>query len=264
MASYFLFGIYLLISLIFKGVTRMIFGSPRYRRNLFFRLREILLDIQAQHGGEVSASRRSRFDYVFPDKRVRVQVSSHSKVVLRIFVQQSLTGTAAFYKVPRMLSAFLESFVPVQLRMENTPYFGMSSNPAEVLSWRKNTGFENLMESFSKYGFSLRMDRNGLVAWKTLRFEDVSELELMERVRKLRLLAELCSAPMVNIPVHEVQSEKHCAYCKEVMMDDQQAVQCVSCGTPHHNECFQLNGRCTVFGCNSTRSLEPDIAVNAN
>jgi hypothetical protein len=101
------------------------------------------------------------------------------------------------------------------------------------------------------------MDQSGLTAWKTLRVEDISELGLLEQIRQLKTLANLCSPPMVLIPVHPMDSEKRCAYCKEMMQDDLQQVYCASCNTPHHAECFQLNGRCAVFGCNSTRQMEP-------
>lgn len=54
---------------------------------------------------------------------------------------------------------------------------------------------------------------------------------------------------------HFLQAEK-CAYCKEVLVDAIDSIRCAKCSTLHHRECFSLNGKCTVFGCDSKSTTE--------
>jgi TM2 domain-containing membrane protein YozV len=36
---------------------------------------------------------------------------------------------------------------------------------------------------------------------------------------------------------------------------------CTACGTPHHTECWEENGGCTVFGCSAAPPEEPKLRV---
>ena len=44
----------------------------------------------------------------------------------------------------------------------------------------------------------------------------------------------------------------HCPYCG-VLLKQENTVVCASCNTPHHHECFETNGVCTVYSCNSSQ-----------
>ncbi|MFQ6096848.1 MAG: RING finger protein [Armatimonadota bacterium] len=46
---------------------------------------------------------------------------------------------------------------------------------------------------------------------------------------------------------------KTCPYCQTKMQVGESALACPRCGMPHHLECWQENGGCTVYGC----ELEP-------
>ena len=49
-----------------------------------------------------------------------------------------------------------------------------------------------------------------------------------------------------------------CPYCR-VEVDN--SVHCPVCTTPHHPECWQENGGCTVFGCSEAPPDEPKISL---
>jgi TM2 domain-containing membrane protein YozV len=50
-----------------------------------------------------------------------------------------------------------------------------------------------------------------------------------------------------------------CPYCRTEL--DDQPLECPGCGTPHHPECYEENGGCTVFGCSSAPAAEAKISV---
>lgn len=54
-----------------------------------------------------------------------------------------------------------------------------------------------------------------------------------------------------------------CPYCR--MPFDQTGparVFCTACGTPHHEDCYQENGGCTVFGCSRAPADDPKLQVS--
>src|SRR5216684_7247700 len=54
-----------------------------------------------------------------------------------------------------------------------------------------------------------------------------------------------------------------CPYCRAPFDDvNGQAIECEGCGTPHHADCCEENGGCTVFGCSKAPGEEPKVAVS--
>jgi TM2 domain-containing membrane protein YozV len=54
-----------------------------------------------------------------------------------------------------------------------------------------------------------------------------------------------------------------CPYCRtEIGTTEGDRIDCPGCGTPHHSDCFQENGGCTVFGCSHAPVEEPKINVS--
>lgn len=54
-----------------------------------------------------------------------------------------------------------------------------------------------------------------------------------------------------------------CPYCRtEIGSGEGERVDCPSCMTPHHADCFAENGGCTVFGCAQAPVDEPKINVS--
>ena len=54
-----------------------------------------------------------------------------------------------------------------------------------------------------------------------------------------------------------------CPYCKTEVDDGGGRMYCTACGTPHHGECWEENGGCTVFGCKAAPAEEPKLRVGA-
>lgn len=52
--------------------------------------------------------------------------------------------------------------------------------------------------------------------------------------------------------------EVTCPVCGDTVID--RMVYCRRCKTPHHADCWQFVGACSVYGCGETRSLEPQKA----
>jgi TM2 domain-containing membrane protein YozV len=57
-------------------------------------------------------------------------------------------------------------------------------------------------------------------------------------------------------------AEPVCPYCR--MPFDEASpprIFCTACGMPHHEDCYQENGGCTVFGCKRAPADEPKLQV---
>jgi TM2 domain-containing membrane protein YozV len=54
-----------------------------------------------------------------------------------------------------------------------------------------------------------------------------------------------------------------CPYCRGAidLTQDEQMI-CEGCDTPHHRDCYQENGGCTVFGCRCAPPDEPKVHVS--
>lgn len=57
-------------------------------------------------------------------------------------------------------------------------------------------------------------------------------------------------------------AEVKCRVCGEEINDN--LVYCRRCKTPHHRECWQYNGACSVFGCGENRFDVPRVARRVN
>jgi len=55
-----------------------------------------------------------------------------------------------------------------------------------------------------------------------------------------------------------------CPYCRMDFAEDGPAkVFCTACGTPHHVDCYQENGGCTVFGCPKAPADDPKLQISS-
>ena len=59
----------------------------------------------------------------------------------------------------------------------------------------------------------------------------------------------------------QIIDEARCQVCGEDITSDM--VFCRRCKTPHHLECWQYNGSCSIFGCQETRYAVPMVANRA-
>jgi hypothetical protein len=54
-----------------------------------------------------------------------------------------------------------------------------------------------------------------------------------------------------------------CPYCRgAIEAEIEQQKVCDGCGTPHHVDCYQENGGCTVFGCSAAPAEEPELSIS--
>ncbi len=56
-----------------------------------------------------------------------------------------------------------------------------------------------------------------------------------------------------------------CPYCRMPFSEGAPPkIFCTACGTPHHEDCYQENGGCTVFGCARAPADDPKLQVSSN
>ena len=56
-----------------------------------------------------------------------------------------------------------------------------------------------------------------------------------------------------------------CPYCRGAIdASVEEPKVCPGCGTPHHADCFEENGGCTVFGCSAAPAEEPKLSLSAS
>jgi TM2 domain-containing membrane protein YozV len=54
-----------------------------------------------------------------------------------------------------------------------------------------------------------------------------------------------------------------CPYCRMPFDDSAPPmIYCTACGVPHHEDCYQENGGCTVFGCARAPADDPKLQVS--
>jgi TM2 domain-containing membrane protein YozV len=58
-------------------------------------------------------------------------------------------------------------------------------------------------------------------------------------------------------------TEPVCPYCRMPFdAANPPRIFCTACGTPHHEDCYQENGGCTVFGCARAPADDPKLQVS--
>lgn len=53
-----------------------------------------------------------------------------------------------------------------------------------------------------------------------------------------------------------------CPYCRAPILADELVKSCDGCSTRHHQDCYEENGGCTIFGCTSAPAEEPKLSVS--
>ncbi len=64
-------------------------------------------------------------------------------------------------------------------------------------------------------------------------------------------------------PADSIRAEdaSTCPYCRMPIAEDDVIAECALCHTPHHQECWEENKGCTVFGCPESPEEEEKISV---
>lgn len=58
----------------------------------------------------------------------------------------------------------------------------------------------------------------------------------------------------------KAKESANCPYCLSPIEDDAEKVKCPVCGVVHHAECWQANGKCSVYGCDGWQAWSGAIA----
>ena len=101
-----------------------------------------------------------------------------------------------------------------------------------------------------------------------LNLTGLQEIMTEQRVEKIftRLLRErgiyIGRINSASIMEQERLSSGTCPFCQTPILDEAHQVFCKSCGIPHHDECWQENGHCAVFGCGQMKSLKTGLERN--
>ena len=53
-----------------------------------------------------------------------------------------------------------------------------------------------------------------------------------------------------------------CPYCRAPITAEEPLTVCDGCGTKHHQDCYEENGGCTIFGCSCAPAEEPKLSVS--
>jgi hypothetical protein len=254
---HFFFGLLIFLYFVLRSSTH--WGRRRVsRHDLYNGAARTFEDLVSQYGGNAYRAGWRKLIYVTQDRAVEIQVHSDSRrLVLRL--RKSFPMRFSFYRLPRLIYAFLDAFLEPKMKVEGTHYLVGARDSQMLAGLRDRVGFVALMQKLDQAGFSGQIGQYGMKLWKRISTEDLNDLRMMNFVRLAQDLVHLCDPELINIPVQPLSSEKRCAYCKEDLSEIDSVQYCQFCGTPHHKECFELNGKCTVFGCEQPAPPQPQL-----
>ncbi len=52
-----------------------------------------------------------------------------------------------------------------------------------------------------------------------------------------------------------------CPFCLSPINEEEEFILCPVCGVAHHAECWRVNGKCSVYGCDGWQAWSNDIAA---
>ncbi|MBM3998389.1 MAG: hypothetical protein FJ297_02405 [Planctomycetes bacterium] len=119
----------------------------------------------------------------------------------------------------------------------------------ETVKWQ----IEQLRQHFPNRGVEIRVANGRLLVRKRVLFHQLSALERFTK-DAVRLYDQLLVSQADGIEIIATGTEPSgvidCQICGQPIASD--LVRCRRCGTPHHRECWEYNGACSVFGCLET------------
>jgi hypothetical protein len=261
MISSFLFGILFIIFYAFKFAYRISAGTFYRGGQLFQPALSLVRDLASRSGGTSYRPGWHHLRYYSEDQDLQIDFRFQNRPRLEIRLQHPSTFRFSATRIPRLIFAFLEAYFPSQFQLNGLPYFVVASSPEFLRDLKSRTGFLQLLEQLNNARFSVRLNSSGLYLRKMLSQADLNSETMHGYIDLARNLARICDHAYPEIPVHSLESQMRCAYCKELILENVPVTYCSACNTPHHPECFQLNSRCAVFGCNSNRHVEPRIPL---
>jgi hypothetical protein len=129
---------------------------------------------------------------------------------------------------------------------------------SDVMRWH----FERLRTQPAVSPLCLQVGRGAMAITKVMAVHHGSELiQVVEAALDLydqALLTRTCGITFLEQQSAQVLEQTVCRVCGEEIREG--LVFCRRCKTPHHRECWQYIGRCSVFACGETLFREPQVA----
>jgi Prokaryotic RING finger family 1 len=244
----------LFIALIYYIVKKILRRSRHGYRD-YLRGYEFLTDLAVRHGGNVKETGYRHLTYYPANGNAVVEFDCSTWPRMMIRLSRQIPFSLSLYRLPRLMYAFAEAFISPALRMDGLPYFAVGNNAEAVREFKSKQGAMSVLSELSTQGFSARFTNNELLLRKRFRRRDLNGQTFLRAIALADDLAQICSKPAIQIPIHTIESENRCAYCKEMIHEEDSVIQCSVCKTPHHSDCFALNGKCAVFGCASQQPV---------
>lgn len=242
-------------------ILRGFLGPSNSARRVYRRAQVFLPEYAGQEGGNAFLVGRRKIVYRPQGSKLEAEIDCTRSARLTFRLPASTSFRASFYRIPRMFYAFAEAFISSGLRFEGLPYLVASSSAEAVTALKTKSAFLPLLAELSRYRFSMQFRDGEMIFRKKLRAGELTDRDFHAMIRLVLDFSRICAKEMIHIPVQPVESENRCAYCKEPMHEDASIIYCSVCGTPHHSDCFQLNGKCSVFGCESSRPVETPLSI---
>lgn len=60
--------------------------------------------------------------------------------------------------------------------------------------------------------------------------------------------------------MEKARDTSNCPYCLSPIEATEEQIRCPVCGVVHHAECWQMNGKCSVYGCDGWQSWSGAIS----
>jgi len=254
------FILWLVFSILFRFVIPVLTGGSRKSRRAAQRWNQLFRQFQSIHSGDIQRSGHRTILYLWDGGEISARTEgSYSRLKIRIF------GIAPhFYKLtrfPRLPFAFFRSFIDEEHQLADLPYIA-SGDSQDIDGFRNTPQGGRLLSRLNEARLSVNSNSEGITLSQRVRNSQIGDLDLSGMIELGNSFLQFRGSLAKEIPVHAVNSTQRCAYCKESLDTKLPLIHCAACATPHHRECFELNGHCAVYGCTSRIPAKEPVLVS--
>jgi hypothetical protein len=141
-------------------------------------------------------------------------------------------------------------------------YTNDSAEASRILNETVKWQIEQLRQFIPHRGLEVLVQRGRILVRKRTWFRDYAQLEQFTRMA-LQLYDQMVLTRCAGIEFVATEELRPlddvlCQVCGESIVTDM--VFCRRCKTPHHRECWDYTGLCSVYGCQETEYVAPRIA----
>lgn len=234
----------LFILLFAAGVLWFVVGIGKRKRRRILRRIAYELGASYSHAG------------VFTEDRVNI-VRGQQKMSLMLY-SRSFFGSAARasfvgrWPGQRLGIASDEQHMPHFVNPQSITTRQMSKELAGLVVQLNNCpNFANTHVSTSQEVFSCQADTDNLNAYALLRWTQIATQLYLDALAESEIGIEFDATQERTISM-----EAMCQVCGTIP-EGKQRVLCSRCGAPHHEDCWNYNGGCAIYGCRCSELLDP-------